>query len=326
MRINHTLIAGLLLLASCFISPAEASTVDCNNAKNTDEKLICSNLLLRQWDVHLDKILTETMSVSAAPLVIKAAQDEWIRSVRQRCIDSDCLARAYAIRTEKLRKQGDDLKNPVTPVPIDPKWAPIEQQAYEDWRSNKALAPPQAQVDGFGDMRLGAPVEENLSKLGTRCSNKFDFGEDLKRRGIAEEKHPYGVKCYPGVKFGGNDMSIDLFYAAQDPNRAVVSMTIDLGQGTREIFDSVYGTLIEKYGTPVDRYVFQGSCNPRPCKVEVFFAAYQVSLSMSATDQGILTYRDRNEAANARNETNTKRSEAGKKLEDDRKNYGKEAL
>jgi uncharacterized protein len=79
-----------------------AASFDCGKATSEVEKLICGDPSLSKSDDDLAALYAKTLKEAADPVLVKKQQREWLRSVRDQCIDASWLREAYATRIRQL--------------------------------------------------------------------------------------------------------------------------------------------------------------------------------------------------------------------------------
>lgn len=79
-----------------------AASFDCNKATTLVESLICSDDRLSQLDDSLDESYKKTISNSTQKTKLKSEQLSWMKSVRNKCKNYECLATSYEERINAL--------------------------------------------------------------------------------------------------------------------------------------------------------------------------------------------------------------------------------
>jgi len=100
-----------IILLCLFISiETQAASFDCAQAVSKPEKIICANEELSGLDTWLGEvyrvITSKALPDKAKRLVTE--QRQWLRGIRNRCADDDCLFKAYRARLDKLDPFADD--------------------------------------------------------------------------------------------------------------------------------------------------------------------------------------------------------------------------
>jgi uncharacterized protein len=97
----------IALATSLFLSAssahAQGPSFDCARATAQVEKLICGSPEISALDLELAKDLREVKAqegIDRSALV--EGQRQWLRAVRDRCDDVDCLRHVYAAREKDL--------------------------------------------------------------------------------------------------------------------------------------------------------------------------------------------------------------------------------
>ncbi len=93
-----------IILSILFIAPASifAASFDCQRADTATEHLICSTPAISQLDEELSESYTRALNSHPAPSELRQAQLKWLKEVRNRCTDADCLIRAYRDRLTQV--------------------------------------------------------------------------------------------------------------------------------------------------------------------------------------------------------------------------------
>lgn len=138
---------------------------DCSKSKAGIEKLICGDMVIRQFDFILQKAYEEALEKTSAPSALKAEQRAWLRMERDQCRDMECLRTAYMARITKLEG--------VYKITYHPTRKQLEAKMEEgDFAANKwldmdltypLLTPPYGQGEHFQEA-LGNELE-TLIKL-----------------------------------------------------------------------------------------------------------------------------------------------------------------
>ncbi len=97
-----SLILVVILAISC--RAANAAKIDCGKSKTNIEKLICDNPVLLDKDDRLAKYFGKIVSTAPKAMAtkIRSSQRTWIKSVRDKCEDEECIEKAYSLRQEQL--------------------------------------------------------------------------------------------------------------------------------------------------------------------------------------------------------------------------------
>jgi uncharacterized protein len=78
------------------------ASFNCTNARTSAEKAICASPALSSLDEQLAKAYASAIAVSDNPDVVKRQQHEWLRNIRDKCVDETCLKSAYEHRLAQL--------------------------------------------------------------------------------------------------------------------------------------------------------------------------------------------------------------------------------
>ncbi len=95
--------AAVVLIAAA--TPAAAASFDCGKARAADEKAICANQTLSEFDVAMATLYGVRMQIPMLMGARGAAQDEqraWLAKRRACGSDVACLAQAYQQRIVEL--------------------------------------------------------------------------------------------------------------------------------------------------------------------------------------------------------------------------------
>jgi uncharacterized protein len=101
MQMKRRLLLALIIVPS---GMALAASFDCANTRTRVEGLICENPRLSRLDTELASAY-ETVIGQATPAKktdLIAEQRSWIREVRDKCSNQDCLINAYSARKHTL--------------------------------------------------------------------------------------------------------------------------------------------------------------------------------------------------------------------------------
>jgi uncharacterized protein YecT (DUF1311 family) len=103
------LLAAITL--SIIFSIAEAASFDCAQARSKIEKLICTNTELSKLDSALGRAYANALSDLPSDDVqdLVKSQQTWIKSVRNKCLEVECLQDSYRARLEELMDAVTDL-------------------------------------------------------------------------------------------------------------------------------------------------------------------------------------------------------------------------
>lgn len=77
------------------------ASFDCAKAGTPVEKMICSNQMLADYDVHLMSSYKTALAASSDKTAVKDAQRVWMAQ-RNACTTLDCVSRAYQLRIKQL--------------------------------------------------------------------------------------------------------------------------------------------------------------------------------------------------------------------------------
>jgi uncharacterized protein len=102
MSINLSLkcayVVGLLAMPAV----AGGASFDCGNTSTRIEGLICSSPRLSELDTKMAKRYSGALTRSPDPPALRQRQREWLRSVRNRCMDEACLLSVYRRRIQRF--------------------------------------------------------------------------------------------------------------------------------------------------------------------------------------------------------------------------------
>ena len=100
-----------ILVAIILVAPSitVGASFNCSKAGTSTEKTICANKALSSLDEQLAKAYESVILLSDQPDIIKSHQQEWLRNIRDKCEDENCLKSAYERRLAQLaaEKQPD---------------------------------------------------------------------------------------------------------------------------------------------------------------------------------------------------------------------------
>ena len=102
---NILMIRKLLLIAFSIVwHPVFAASFDCDKARGTVEKKICTDPILSALDDELLFSYLNTLDDADKPNVVKSDQRTWLQLTRNKCESSKCIENAYRQRTSDLKK------------------------------------------------------------------------------------------------------------------------------------------------------------------------------------------------------------------------------
>lgn len=99
MGIVRLILVAIIMVAS---SIAIGASFNCSKAGTSVEKTICASKTLSSLDEQLAKTYESVILLSDRPDVIKNHQKEWLRNIRDKCEDENCLKSAYEHRLAQL--------------------------------------------------------------------------------------------------------------------------------------------------------------------------------------------------------------------------------
>lgn len=98
---------GPIVEPSAVVKPTSESewtpSYDCQKVASGPERMICSNRELSNLDVQLNEVYAEAAKRVNDRSVLKVEQLAWLKNVRGRCSDADCMRHAYGLRLVELR-------------------------------------------------------------------------------------------------------------------------------------------------------------------------------------------------------------------------------
>jgi uncharacterized protein len=94
-------ISAWMLLMPFFADAA----IRCTKKLNPAEKLICSHPGLLEMDEALNNTFEALSASTRQKAALSREQQTWLTSVRNPCAQYDCMAKAYADRTEALTER-----------------------------------------------------------------------------------------------------------------------------------------------------------------------------------------------------------------------------
>ena len=86
-------------------STLATAVIDCSQARNNMDKLMCSNTELGQLDDQMVRVFREAFFHTKEKQSLLEQQRDWIRNVRDLCNDTPCLRKAYSDRIDVLQGQ-----------------------------------------------------------------------------------------------------------------------------------------------------------------------------------------------------------------------------
>jgi len=110
-KLNHYFI--ILFLIFGFTIRAYSASFDCGKATTLIEKAICNDSKLSDLDELLMQSYKKALANSTDSDAIKSQQKEWLKNVRNKCQDSECIKRVYEERISSLNSK-TNLSNPVS--------------------------------------------------------------------------------------------------------------------------------------------------------------------------------------------------------------------
>lgn len=91
------------------LSISYSASFDCNKASSVIEKAICTDKTLGNLDDSLQQTYKKALENSQDTNTLKTGQLEWLKNVRNRCSDKDCLTQVYTSRLMELNKQTNTI-------------------------------------------------------------------------------------------------------------------------------------------------------------------------------------------------------------------------
>jgi len=80
------------------------ASFDCAKARSAQEKMICSDRDLARLDVELSAAYRKARDAATDAKALQSEQLQWLKSTRQACSDTTCLATAYKDRLAQLSR------------------------------------------------------------------------------------------------------------------------------------------------------------------------------------------------------------------------------
>ena len=80
-----------------------AASFDCVNAGTKVEKMICSNADVSVMDEQLTEAYKKAMETVSDKEALKKQQVKWLKEIRNKCLDYECLVQAYPSQVELLK-------------------------------------------------------------------------------------------------------------------------------------------------------------------------------------------------------------------------------
>jgi uncharacterized protein len=99
---NHSLrvIFSLFIVLRSFT--LHAASFDCEAARTTAERIVCANRRLSELDGLLAGTYKSAIAKAKDPSDLKLQQRAWLRDMRDKCGDTDCLVQVYTARIAML--------------------------------------------------------------------------------------------------------------------------------------------------------------------------------------------------------------------------------
>ena len=92
-----------LVLSTCLLATnAYAASFDCSKASSNTEAMICADAQLSDLDSKLSAAYINALKGSSNGATLKDEQRKWLRYIRAKCSDADCLKKAYRERIAVL--------------------------------------------------------------------------------------------------------------------------------------------------------------------------------------------------------------------------------
>ena len=83
---------------------SSAPSFDCSKASNVPERLICSDIKLSDLDVQMVETYKIVKENSLDAEEFTRVQSDWLRNIRNKCLDKQCLVEVYQLRISELLK------------------------------------------------------------------------------------------------------------------------------------------------------------------------------------------------------------------------------
>jgi uncharacterized protein len=97
------LLKACFLITCAVLCKANAASYDCNQTLTAIEKMICSDSYLSEMDSELALAYDKARKGLLNRDALKADQIHWLKAVRNKCRDIECLRNAYVSRLQELR-------------------------------------------------------------------------------------------------------------------------------------------------------------------------------------------------------------------------------
>lgn len=92
----------LVVAMSGYALHAHSAGFDCAKASSAVEKMICADAQLSELDESLKSAYQQALSNTSSASDLKKSQQTWLKSVRNRCVETICLTQAYHARLTEL--------------------------------------------------------------------------------------------------------------------------------------------------------------------------------------------------------------------------------
>jgi uncharacterized protein len=101
-------VAGTVFGFLFLLTPAHAASFDCGKAASEVEKLICGNEELSRLDESLNKAYLRVLERTNTKDQIMEKQRLWLKNVRNKCKNAECIRAAYENRIETISGGADE--------------------------------------------------------------------------------------------------------------------------------------------------------------------------------------------------------------------------
>lgn len=170
---------SFLIASVCLAANAFSASFDCNKAKTSIEKNICTTQELSTLDDTLSEKYKILLGVYGNSQAIKQMQRDWVKQVRNICSDASCLSDVYRKRIDTFDSaiNSDEKNRFVTGIYLrylngkkDPNYSSITVLALKD---DKVL------LDGASTYSSGEMVNTGeLSGIGDISGGIVKFKDD----------------------------------------------------------------------------------------------------------------------------------------------------
>ncbi len=122
---RRILAAVAVITVTAAVSTSAGQSFDCRKATTAVEQMVCGDAALSRLDEQMARAFIEARTRVEATTIRQAA---WLKDVRNRCTNVDCLNAAYERRITELGSMGR-----ATPATGAPKQSPAAARSTDEW-------------------------------------------------------------------------------------------------------------------------------------------------------------------------------------------------